>query len=103
MRLIASLTACGALAVMAACAPSPVTTPETPGSTPGDAPGMAWRCDADAAQSLIGSHHGAVTFPQNSNVRMACTTCAVTQDYQEDRLNLFYDQETGIIERVTCG
>ncbi|MEH6665859.1 MAG: hypothetical protein V7678_13485 [Brevundimonas sp.] len=65
--------------------------------------GVAWRCDADAARSLIGSHHGAVTFPRNSNVRMACTTCAVTQDYQEDRLNLFYDQETGLIERVSCG
>ena len=46
---------------------------------------------------------GAVTFPQNSNVRIACTTCAVTQDYQENRLNLFFDQETGVIERVTCG
>ena len=99
MRLIASFTAGGLLTIMAACAPSPVTAPEMPG----EEPGMAWRCDAEAAQSLIGSHHGAVTFPQNSNVRMACTTCAVTQDYQEDRLNLFYDQETGVIERVTCG
>ena len=84
-------------------APQPTPRAETPGSGFDERAGMAWRCDAEAARSLIGSHHGAVTFPQNSNVRMACTTCAVTHDYQEDRLNLFFDQETGVIERVSCG
>lgn len=88
----------GAVAALTACAPA-----VSPDPMPEENAGVAWRCDADAARSLIGSHHGAVTFPRNSNVRMACTTCAVTQDYQEDRLNLFYDQETGVIERVSCG
>ena len=102
MRLIPSAIIGGAMAVMAACAPQPATAPEAPAAQPdGDSP--AWRCDADDARSLIGSHVGAVTFPQDSNVRIACTTCAVTQDYQENRLNLFFDQETGVIERVTCG
>ena len=102
MRLISSAIIGGALAAMTACAQQPATAPEAPVAQPdGEAP--AWRCDAEGARSLIGSHVGAVTFPQNSNVRIACTTCAVTQDYQENRLNLFFDQETGVIERVTCG
>lgn len=102
MRLIASLVAGAAVAGMAACAPPPPAAPETPPAEE-NAGAPAWRCDADDARSLIGSHVGAVTFPQNSNVRIACTTCAVTQDYQENRLNLFFDQETGLIERVSCG
>jgi hypothetical protein len=101
MRLMSSFVFAGAVAALAACAPPPAA--HSPGEGPDEGSGMAWRCDADAAQSLIGSHNGAVTFPRNSNVRMACTTCAVTQDYQEDRLNLFFNQETGIIERVSCG
>ena len=101
MRLTSSVII-GAFAVMTACAPPPAAAPEAPVAEPdGEAP--AWRCDAEGARSLIGSHVGAVTFPQNSNVRIACTTCAVTQDYQENRLNLFFDQQTGVIERVTCG
>lgn len=103
MRLMSLSILAGAAAVLAACAAQPAAAPETPGSAPGENGGMVWRCDAEDARSLVGSHHGAVTFPREANVRMACTTCAVTQDYQENRLNLFFDQETGIIERVSCG
>ena len=88
----------GALVGLMACAPSPETS-----ALPDAAEATTWRCDAEGARSLIGSHMGAVTFPREANVRMACTTCAVTQDYQENRLNLFFDEETGIIERVSCG
>ena len=103
MRLISSLILAGSTAVITACAPTPSAAPETPAAEPDGGEAPAWRCDAEGARSLIGSHVGAVTFPQNSNVRIACTTCAVTQDYQENRLNLFFDQETGVIERVSCG
>ncbi|MFN3537973.1 MAG: hypothetical protein ACK4Y4_11040 [Brevundimonas sp.] len=86
----------GSITALAACAPAVAPMPDENAGGP-------WRCDAEASQSLIGSHVGAVSFLAGSNVRMACTTCAVTFDYQEDRLNLFFDEETGIIERVTCG
>ena len=87
----------GALMASAACAQTTETPPPSEGAP------APWRCDAEDARSLIGSHVGAVTFPRDANVRTACTTCAVTQDYQENRLNLFFDEDTGIIERVTCG
>lgn len=75
-----------------ACAPVPVT--EAPVPT---------RCDAEASRSLIGTHIGAVTFPRDANVRLVCTACAATMDHDPDRLNLRYDEATGIIKAVDCG
>ena len=66
MRMMATL---GAVAALSACAATP--EPTSPGAGPG-------RCDAAAAQSLIGTHVGAVTFPADANVRIVCTTCPTT-------------------------
>ncbi len=79
--------------VLAACAPV-----ET--AAPGPVP---QRCDAGAARSLIGSHVGAVTFPQGANVRIVCTTCPTTKDLRPDRLNIRFNEASGIIESVDCG
>lgn len=82
-----------ALALAAACAAPPVVSPETP---------QAWRCDAEDARSLIGSHRGAVLFPTDANVRFVCTECAMTRDYRPDRLTIIYDEASGMIEDVRC-
>lgn len=87
------LTVAAGLA-LAACAPV--------GPTQGGAP-VPQQCDAEAARSLIGSHVGAVTFARDANVRVVCTTCPTTKDLRPDRLNVRFDQATGIIERVDCG
>lgn len=78
---------------LASCAP--VT--ETPGEP------IPQRCDAAGARSLIGSHVGAVTFPAGATVRIVCTTCPVTKDLRPDRLNVRFDEATGIIRSVDCG
>jgi hypothetical protein len=91
MRALAALVASAALTGCMA------TPPEAPGPTPPQ------RCDASAAQSLIGSHVGAVDFAPGANVRIVCTTCATTRDYRPDRLNIRFDQQTGIIKSVDCG
>ena len=67
------------------------------------APGGPQRCDAEAAKSLIGTHVGAVSFPADANVRIVCTTCPTTRDYRPDRLNVRFDEATGIIRSVDCG
>jgi hypothetical protein len=91
MRLIAAAFAVTVLA--GACAPVERTvTPEGP-----------QRCDAANARSLIGSHVGAVDFAAGANVRIVCTTCPTTRDYRPDRLNVRFDQETGLIKSVDCG
>ncbi|MFN3668659.1 MAG: hypothetical protein ACK4VY_05080 [Brevundimonas sp.] len=78
---------------LSACAP--VAAP--------DATPIPQRCDAAAARSLIGSHVGAVSFAPDADVRIVCTTCPTTKDLRPDRLNVRFDQATGIIERVDCG
>jgi hypothetical protein len=89
----ASVVVAAAGLTLAACAP--VDTPET---SP-----VPQRCDAAAAQSLVGSHAGAVDFQAGANVRIVCTTCPTTKDLRPDRLNIRFNQATGIIERVDCG
>lgn len=88
--LILTLAATG---LLAACAP--VQPPEATPAPP--------RCDAAAARSLIGSHVGAVDVQAGANVRLVCTTCATTKDLRPDRLNIRFNEATGIIERVDCG
>ncbi|MBL0969404.1 MAG: hemolysin [Brevundimonas sp.] len=90
MRLTVLMT--GALAI-AACAPV-----EAPAPT--DAPQP---CDAAAARSMIGQNAAAISFPADSNVRVVCTTCPTTRDYRPDRLNVRFNQATGIVESVDCG
>lgn len=88
----------GALA-LAACA----TGSGVGGDPTTDEPGTAaWQCDAEGARSLVGSHRGAVLFPQDANVRFVCTTCAMTRDYRPDRLTILYVEDTGIITEVRC-
>ncbi len=91
MRLILALISA---ALLAGCAPMAQTPP---------APTGPQRCDANAAKSLIGSHMGAVDFAAGANVRFVCTTCAATEDYRPDRLNIRFEEATGIIRSVDCG
>jgi len=37
------------------------------------------------------------------NRRVTCTTCPVTEDYSATRLNIFFNEQTGIVEQVRCG
>ena len=90
MRLIAGLMFGGAL--LGACAPTPAPDPTEPR-----------RCDAEASKSLIGSHRGAVDFAAGADVRFVCTTCSATEDYRPNRLNIRFDEATGIIRSVDCG
>ena len=77
----------------AACAPAPAP----------EAGGAPDRCRAEAHRSLIGQNVAAVSFPAGANVRVVCTTCPTTRDYRPDRLNVRFDQASGIIRSVDCG
>ena len=92
MRMRALILPAVALA-LASCAPV---------ATPPAGPGLQ-RCDAEAARSLIGTHVGAVSFPAGANVRIVCTTCPTTKDLRPDRLNVRFDEASGIIRSVDCG
>lgn len=102
---------------LAACAPLPLETPApatsapvaappppppqpiaTPLPTPKDA------CGAAELQGLIGHPRTEIPVPLDPNrQRVACTTCPVTQDFRPDRLNFFFDADTGRIRQIKCG
>ena len=61
-------------------------------------------CKAGELQWLVGKPRTEIPVPVDVvNRRVACTTCPVTEDYSPYRLNIFYNQQTGVVERVSCG
>jgi len=34
---------------------------------------------------------------------VTCSTCVQAQDYNPRRLNIYFDVDTGIIQRLACG
>lgn len=97
-----SLTLAGFGLALAACAPmegeggnAPMTPPAT------DAPGQ---CQAQQYQSWIGRNRSELPqAPAGQTWRVTCTTCPVTMDYRADRLNILFDQQTGVVREVKCG
>ncbi len=67
--------------------------------------GEADQCMAANAQWLVGQPRSAIppSAPSGMTWRVTCTTCPVTMDYNPHRLNIFYDQDTGIVQTVKCG
>jgi hypothetical protein len=62
------------------------------------------RCGAGPLQSLVGKHKSEIPVPVDViNRRVACTTCAITEDYRPERLNIFFNERTELIEQVRCG
>lgn len=101
-----------ALFGLAACAAAPSSTPAATVPTPIQAlptiplppPAPADACGARDLQWLVGQPRSRIPVPTDpSKRRVACTTCPVTMDYRPDRLNIFFDAETGIVKEVKCG
>jgi hypothetical protein len=90
------LAAAGLLA--GACAPvDPGPMPMPPEDGPS-------QCRADQYQRFVGRHRSELPpEPPGATWRVTCTTCPVTMDYNPSRLNIFYEQSSGIIRQVKCG
>lgn len=93
---IFGLAAAGLLA--AACAP--VDTTPTP-MPPDDGPSQ---CRADQYQRFVGRNRSELPArPAGEVWRVTCSTCAVTMDYNPGRLNIVYEESSGVIREVKCG
>jgi hypothetical protein len=98
MKLHAVSIALLALAA-AACAPTPA--PDAPVVRAHD-PLRA--CPAAKYESYIGRNRSTLPpQPADETWRVTCTTCPVTMDYKSGRVNILYDQATGVIREVKCG
>jgi len=101
--LAVALSACSAPTGPAATTPAQVPPAAAP-TTPETLPAGADECGAVPLQYLIGKNRSEI--PDNvrgGRTRIACTSCPVTMDYSASRLNIFFDQRTGVIQTVKCG
>ncbi len=98
--LLLGLAACSTALEPAPPPPPPVAAP-TPPPTPRP---VADECGAVALQSLVGRPRTEIPVPVHPETqRVACTTCAVTMDFNPTRLNFFFDAGTGLIREIRCG
>ncbi|TAJ55523.1 I78 family peptidase inhibitor [Brevundimonas sp.] len=82
----------------AACAPMNAGDPTPP---PGDGP---TQCKADQYQRFVGRNRSELPpRPADEVWRVTCTTCPVTMDYNPSRLNILFEESTGVIREVKCG
>ena len=93
MRLAAFAT----IAALGACAPYPPNPPPGP-------PTSENQCRAADYRYLVGRHRSDIPpQPAGAAWRVTCSSCPVTMDYNPYRLNIFYDERTGIVGEVRCG
>ena len=98
------------LVILAGCAapgrPSApvVIAPSQPPAAPRPKPDPPDSCGLKSVRGLVGQPRSAIPVPVIPALRrVTCTTCVQTQDYNPRRLNIYYDADTGVIERVACG
>ncbi len=61
-------------------------------------------CGAAKLQNLVGRNKSEIPAkPAGAVWRIYCSSCAVTMDYSPARLNIVFDEPTGIIRQVKCG
>ena len=61
-------------------------------------------CKAGELQWLVGKPKTDIPVPvEVVNRRVTCTTCPVTDDYSPYRLNILFNDQSGIVEQVRCG
>ena len=95
------------LAALAGCQSPPPNTP--PADDAADASPALPAADQDTCQaashaSLLGTNYKqAPTAPAGKVYRVVCTTCPMTMDFNPQRLNIIYDEKSGLIRRLTCG
>lgn len=106
---LGALAALALALALAACASEPSPPPASPSPQPPPAapeppPPPPDQCGAAEAQKYVGRPRTAIPVPVLPALqRVACTTCAVTLDFNPRRLNFFFDAETGVVKEVRCG
>jgi hypothetical protein len=82
--------------------PTPYVTP--PSTQPKPPAAAADACGAAAHAYLVGKNRSEIPIPVDPTLRrVSCSACAVTMDFNPRRLNIIFNQETGLVTEVKCG
>lgn len=99
-----------ALAVFTVACQAPGSAPRQAGSDgtdvspPAQTPAEADTCNARTYGWLVGEPKSRIpAMPADAVMRVLCTTCPMTMDFNPARLNIFYDEKTGVIGKLNCG
>lgn len=86
---------------LAACAPMDGGMGEDQPASP---PSGDDQCRASEYRRYVGRNRSQLPpEPAGETWRVTCTTCPVTMDYNPRRLNILYEESTGVIHEVKCG
>jgi hypothetical protein len=104
------LFAIAAAFALSACQASP---PEKKAAAESDAATPPPTTDQPAENDTCGAKTYAWTVGKNKDqippahagkvVRVLCTTCMMTMDFNAERVNIFFDRKTGLVTRLSCG
>lgn len=98
MKTTLILSGLASALVLSACAPMAADDGAVPPSDSAD------QCKAGQDRNWVGRNRSELpSAPAGEVWRVTCSTCAVTMDYNPRRLNIVFDQATGVIEDVKCG
>lgn len=101
--MIRTFLVIGAVAFVGAC-DFPSMRPSEPAVAPVAEAGAPDQCGATAMKYLVGKPRTEIPSSGDATKRrVTCNTCPVTRDYRPDRLNIFYEAQTGIVTDVNCG
>ncbi len=76
-------------------------TPPAPAPTPKAAQDT---CGVAKLEYLVGRNKSEIPpTPAGANWRIYCSSCLVTMDYSPARLDIVFDDKTGIVKEVKCG
>jgi hypothetical protein len=93
-----SLSLAAVALLVVACAPVDAGDPPPPSE---DGPAQ---CRAQNYLRYLGGDRSELPArPADEVWRVTCTTCPVTMDYNPRRLNILFDESTGVIREVKCG
>lgn len=94
--------------LLAACQSTPPEAADS-GASGAATPPVAARpaadsCGASTYASLVGQDKSAApTTTEGRPVRVVCSTCPMTMDYNAARLNVVFDEKTGVVQKLDCG
>lgn len=90
--------------ILTGCAPVEAPQNPPPLNPPHTISPDAGQCRAADYEYLIGRSRSQIPpQPAGANWRVTCTSCPVTMDYNPGRLNIFYEERSGVVREVRCG